>query len=103
MYFWCCLNKCDLGRSSQSQCVLHQSNIDHKMSTQSKTVCEIKNFMEFLEQNLKQKVLSYTLKPLTAAGDNYGSIIQSLDVKVAKVNFLIENFEHLSNSMIYEC
>lgn len=58
------------------------------MSTQSQNVCEINNFMEFLEISLKQKIVEYTLKPLTVAGDNYGSIMQAVDVKVAKVNLL---------------
>lgn len=58
------------------------------MSTQSQDECGIKNFMEFLEKSLKQRVIEYSFKPLTVAGDNYGSVMQSVDVKVAKVNIL---------------
>lgn len=54
------------------------------MSDQIRALCEIKEFNAFLEKCLKRKVLHYTLKPLTKPGDNYGSIMQSVDVKVAK-------------------
>lgn len=40
----------------------------------------------FLETCLRRKVLSYTLKPLTKPGDNFGSIMQSIDVEVAGEN-----------------
>lgn len=45
--------------------------------------CNIRNFTEFLEICLQQKVLRFTLKPLTKPGDNYGSTMQSVDVEVA--------------------
>lgn len=53
------------------------------MSDQVQPLCEIKNFSEFLEKCLGRKVLDYTLKRLTKPGDNYGSIMQSVDVEVA--------------------
>lgn len=53
------------------------------MSDQVCPLCEIKEFDKFLEKCLEQKVLNYTLKPLTKPGDNYGSIMQSVDVKIA--------------------
>lgn len=53
------------------------------MSDQVRPLCEIKEFVKFLETSLSKRVLDYTLKPLTKPGDNYGSIMQSLDVKVA--------------------
>lgn len=53
------------------------------MSDQVRPLCEINEFDKFLEKCLEQKVLNYTLKPLTKPGDNYGSIMQSVDVKIA--------------------
>lgn len=47
-------------------------------------LCNIKYFMEFLQINLKKNILDYSLKPLTKPGDNYGSIMQSVDVKMEK-------------------
>ncbi|XP_055309442.1 uncharacterized protein LOC129573174 [Sitodiplosis mosellana] len=52
------------------------------MSDQVRSFCEIKEFGKFLEKCLNQKVLDYTLKSLTKPGDNYGSIMQSVDVEV---------------------
>lgn len=57
----------------------------------------IRNFTEFLEQNLKKKVLEYTLKPLTKPGDNFGAVVQAVDVKVVKNNENndVRNFSHV--------
>lgn len=46
--------------------------------------CDIKNFKEFLEKRLKQTVLEFRIKSLTAPGENYGSIARSVDVKLAQ-------------------
>lgn len=48
--------------------------------------CQIKNFTQFLEENLKRRVLEYTFKPLTKPGDNYCGVVQSVEVKVAGTN-----------------
>lgn len=53
-------------------------------------MCEIRNSNEFLEKSLSEKVLDYTLKPLTKPGENYGSVMQLVEVKIIKnteVNF----------------
>lgn len=63
---------------------------DIKMSEQTKPLSEIRNFTEFLEKCLERKVLSYTLKPLTKPGDNYGAVLQSVDVKVVGNNGIDE-------------
>lgn len=55
------------------------------MSEQRYSECDIKDFREFLEKSLKQKVLDYSIKPLTKNGDNFSGIIRSVDVKVAEV------------------
>lgn len=52
------------------------------MLNQLRHSCEISNFMEFLEECLRGKILSYTLSPMTKPGDNYGSVIQAVEVKV---------------------
>lgn len=52
------------------------------MSEQARPLSEIRNFTDFLEKCLERKVLDYTLKPLTKPGDNYGAVLQSVDVKV---------------------
>lgn len=52
------------------------------MSGQVRPLSEIRNFTKFLEKCLERKVLGYTLKPLTKPGDNYGAVLQSVDVKV---------------------
>lgn len=66
-----------------------------KMSSNS--FVEIKYLKEFLKISLGTDVTEYQLKCLTKPGDNYGSIIQSLDVKVieneAKVKDKVKYFE----------
>lgn len=47
---------------------------------------DIKGLQQFLEKCLKKSVLDYTLSDLTRPGENYGSIMQSLDVTVAEAN-----------------
>lgn len=53
------------------------------MSNQPRSLFEIRKFSEFLEKSLGRRVLDYRLKPLTKPGDNYGSVMQSVDVQVA--------------------
>lgn len=53
------------------------------MNDQVHSLYEIRNFGEFLEKCLERKVHEYSLKPLTKPGDNYGSVMQAVDVKVA--------------------
>ncbi|XP_055296714.1 uncharacterized protein LOC129565642 [Sitodiplosis mosellana] len=53
------------------------------MSEEVKPLSEIRYFTEFLEENLKRKVLDYTLKPLTKSGHNFGAILQSVEVTVS--------------------
>lgn len=47
---------------------------------------EIRDFTKFLEKCLGRKVGEYSLKNLTKPGDHYGSIMQSVSVKVFKRN-----------------
>lgn len=47
---------------------------------------EIRDFTKFLEKCLGRKVDEYSLKNLTKPGDHYGSIIQSVSVKVFEKN-----------------
>lgn len=64
------------------------------MFEDAKPLTEIRNFTEFLEQHLNKKVLEYSLKPLTKPGDNFGAIVQSVDVKVTgKIGSDEVNFE----------
>lgn len=56
-------------------------NIFIRMSDQIVT-CEIKNFSEFLDKCLNRNVIGYTMKPLTKAGDNYGSVLHSVELEV---------------------
>lgn len=52
------------------------------MLNETSSSCEIRNFTEFLEKCLGRKVHDYTLRPLTKPGENYGSTMQSVDVKL---------------------
>lgn len=47
---------------------------------------EIKNFNEFLEKCLEYKVLNYTIRALTKAGDNYRGVVQSVEVRADNNN-----------------
>lgn len=47
--------------------------------------CEIKNLKDFLEECLGKSILEYALKPLTKPGDNYGSELQAIEVKLTDV------------------
>lgn len=47
--------------------------------------CEIKNLNGYLEECLGKPVLEYSLEPLTKPGDNYGSELRAIDVKLADV------------------
>lgn len=49
-------------------------------------ISQIRYITEFLERHLNRKVLEYSLKDLTKPGDNFGSVIQSLDIRVAERN-----------------
>lgn len=48
--------------------------------------CEIRDLKQFLGKCLSRTVVEYKLADLTKAGDNYGSIIQSLEVIVVDAN-----------------
>lgn len=52
----------------------------------SSSFVEVKYLKEFLKLSLGTEAIEYQLKCLTKPGDNYGSIIQSLDVKVIESN-----------------
>lgn len=52
------------------------------MSSQSGSLCEIKDFTGFLEKCLGRKIVEYSLKPLTKPGENYGSVMLSVEVKL---------------------
>lgn len=56
------------------------------MSNLNHSPYQIINFTEFLEKHLGRKVLDYILRPLTNPGENYGSVMQSVEVKVAGLN-----------------
>lgn len=51
------------------------------MSDQTQVLCEIKQLTQFLEKSLDHKVLKYILKSLTKPGDNYRSVVQSVEVE----------------------
>lgn len=42
----------------------------------------ISEIIPFLEKSLKAKILDYTVAPLTKQGDNFGSTLLAIDVKV---------------------
>lgn len=42
----------------------------------------ISEIIPFLEKSLNAKILDYTASPLTALGDNFGSTILAINVKV---------------------
>lgn len=52
------------------------------MVDQTNALCEIRNFVYFLENCLNRKVIDYSLKSLTKPGDNYGSLLAAVDVNV---------------------
>lgn len=56
------------------------------MSDSSSSMGEIKNFNEFLEKCLEYKVLNYTIRALTKAGDNYRGVVQSVEVRADNNN-----------------
>lgn len=60
------------------------------MPEEFNSLCKIRNFSEFLEKSLQRKVEDYTLKQLTKPGEHYGSIMQSVDVKVVEINGYIK-------------
>lgn len=53
------------------------------MPNQPQIFYEINEFDVFLERCLQKKIVSHTVNPLTKPGDNYGSIMQSISVKIA--------------------
>lgn len=48
------------------------------------SVCGIRDFIGFLEKCLRKKVVAYSWKSLTNPGENFGSELQSLEVKVTE-------------------
>lgn len=71
------------------------------MSDQRYSECDIKDFLEFLEKCLKQKVLDYSIKPLTKNGDNFSGIIRSVDVKVAGINGIGVNLSEIKSILSF--
>lgn len=73
-----------------------QSERTHFKMT-SNSFFEIQDLKEFLKISLGTDIVRFQLKCLTKPGDNYGSIIQSIDVKVTendeKVNDKVNYFE----------
>lgn len=53
------------------------------MSNKSRSSVTVRKFHGFLQNCLQRSILAYHLEPLTKPGDNYGSIVQSVIVKVA--------------------
>lgn len=51
-----------------------------------KSSYEIRNLKEFLKKSLESPIVDYNLKSLTKPGDNYGSVMQSLVVKILDEN-----------------
>lgn len=47
---------------------------------------ELKKFPQFLETIFGRKVSNFTLNAITKAGDNYNSLLQSLELKLMKNN-----------------
>lgn len=56
------------------------------MFHRSQSSCEIRNFTEFLSKCLGKRVIEYQLNHLTKPGDNYGSVMLSVEVKVAEID-----------------
>lgn len=52
------------------------------MSSQSEPPCEIKDFTRFLEECLGRKIVNYSIRRLTKPGENYGSVMLSVEVKM---------------------
>lgn len=66
---------------------LYDINRQHLSGTSSQiTFSEIKYIKEFLEECLNMKVIDYTIKPLTKPGDNYGGVLQSIEVRAFESN-----------------
>lgn len=55
---------------------------------------EIVDLKQFLEKCLEKTVLDYTLSDLTKPGENYGSILRSLEVTVADANDRVSIANH---------
>lgn len=49
------------------------------------------NLTPFLEKCLKEKVTDYELSNLTQPGDNFGSVIQKVSVKILRNGKVSEN------------
>lgn len=46
---------------------------------------EIKNFSEFLGKCLNRKIVGYTMESFTKKGENYGGVLQHVEVQVAGI------------------
>lgn len=62
---------------------------------------EIKNLKQILEKCLGGTVVEYKLANLTKPGDNYGSIIQSLEVITVDKNESVSVFFYLHLAVYY--
>lgn len=70
-------------------------------------VQELRNFSDFLEKCLKRPVLQYSIKPLPKFGENFGSALEALEVKLSKNNQSNEvsshdKFENNQNCVLAE-
>lgn len=57
------------------------NSLDYSVHGEPNSVFTVKNFIEFLENSLNQKVLNYTINPLTT-NIHFGALLHKVDVKV---------------------
>lgn len=60
--------------------------LDVKIYEDSDVHSNVAELGTLLENYLRRKVLEYKLNPLTKLGDNWASVLQSLDVKLTQRN-----------------
>lgn len=58
----------------------------------------ISEIIPFLEKSLNAKIIDYTMAPLAAKGEHYGSTMLSVKIKVK-----FDDAKHLSNDDVSSC
>lgn len=79
-------------RSNSTAVVLDQTDINSalnevlniKIFKNSDVHTQVLGFSAFLADSLRQRILEYNMNPLTNLGDNWVSVLQTLEVKLVE-------------------
>lgn len=68
-------------------CLFLMRNVSRESKTEMTNYpIKIRNFTQFLNQYFDNRVINYTMKPLTKLGDSFGGILQFVNIQLLRQN-----------------